>query len=610
MAKVDMHVHSSYSARPSEWFLQRLGARESYTDTETIYREALRSGMDFVTVTDHNEIAGSLRLKEKYPERVFTGVETTTYFPENGCKIHVLIYGLDEAQFAVIEKIRTDIYDLREYIREQDLAHSVAHATYAINKRLSLGYLEKLFLLFNCFEGINGSRSRIANDILMDALAELTPERIESLRRKHGIEPLGDTPWVKGITGGTDDHSGLFIGKTYTELEAATPGEYVEQFKLKQSCPGGRHNNYQGLAFALYKIAYDFSQAQSTPISSSLFGSINRLIFEQKSIGLKNKLVMQKMKYAKGNGGNTIQRLIVDLVEAFQKNNDMPVDDKLRLLYDKISEIADCLFKMLIMEIENNLQQGNLLGLIQKISGSIPGIFLSIPFFTTMDLLHESRDLLDEIAAAYGSSKNHKRRRVLWFTDYADDLEKRQNLWGDFEDTILKEKCDLIIVGCSNGNAGAGSFQHGFLNLPNVHSYSPAFLPSSTIHFPSVLSSIKIISEADPDQIVVATPGPVGFIGMLASRLLHVQCSGMYTMEMKQKIVSSVGDEDISRLTESFIRWFFSLTGRIIVPDRDCADSLVRGGYDREKLIVFTEGDTNVRPLDPLPGALPEPLAV
>ncbi len=102
MAKADLHVHSSYSARPSEWFLQRLGTRESYTDPETIYREALKQGMDFVTITDHNTIEGALILKERHPERVFTGVEATTYFPETGCKVHLLVYGFNEAQFAMI----------------------------------------------------------------------------------------------------------------------------------------------------------------------------------------------------------------------------------------------------------------------------------------------------------------------------------------------------------------------------------------------------------------------------------------------------------------------------------------------------------------------------
>ena len=50
MAQIDLHVHSKYSNHPSEWFLQRLGASESYTEPETIYKLARQRGMDFVTI--------------------------------------------------------------------------------------------------------------------------------------------------------------------------------------------------------------------------------------------------------------------------------------------------------------------------------------------------------------------------------------------------------------------------------------------------------------------------------------------------------------------------------------------------------------------------------
>ena len=49
MKKADLHLHSKYSNRPSEWFLQKLGAAESYSEPETIYKEAKSRGMDFVT---------------------------------------------------------------------------------------------------------------------------------------------------------------------------------------------------------------------------------------------------------------------------------------------------------------------------------------------------------------------------------------------------------------------------------------------------------------------------------------------------------------------------------------------------------------------------------
>ena len=149
MKKADVHVHSKYSDHPSEWFLQRLGAAESYTDPDALYAAAVRQGMDFVTVTDHNCMKGVLYLKAKYPDRVFTGVESTAYFPEDGCKVHVLIFGLSEVQFREIERLRKDISCLRQYLLIEGLAYSVAHATYSVNNRLTAEHLEKLVMLFN-----------------------------------------------------------------------------------------------------------------------------------------------------------------------------------------------------------------------------------------------------------------------------------------------------------------------------------------------------------------------------------------------------------------------------------------------------------------------------
>src|SRR5208283_1002071 len=256
MSKADLHVHSSFSEHPSEWFLKHLGAAESYTGPETVYCRAMEAGMDFVTLTDHNRIDGALLLKEKYPKNTFISVETTAYFPTDRCKIHVLIYGLSEDEFSQVQKARENIFDLRDYIKSRHLACSVAHAAYPVNGqgRLTEAHLEKLILLFDVFEGINGSRDGYTNKKWLEALRNLTPEYIEHLRNKHKIEPMSSTPWIKGKTGGSDDHAAIFIGKTFTEAEATSPAGFIKELKERRTNPAGRHNDYKGLAFALYKI--------------------------------------------------------------------------------------------------------------------------------------------------------------------------------------------------------------------------------------------------------------------------------------------------------------------------------------------------------------------
>src|SRR5215472_334778 len=61
-ARADLHVHSKHSNRPSEWILRQFGAPESFTEPRMVYRRARERGMDFVTLSDHDSIAGALEI--------------------------------------------------------------------------------------------------------------------------------------------------------------------------------------------------------------------------------------------------------------------------------------------------------------------------------------------------------------------------------------------------------------------------------------------------------------------------------------------------------------------------------------------------------------------
>ena len=101
-ARTDVHVHSKHSDRPSEWLLRRIGAPESFTEPLEVYRRAKAAGMDFVTISDHDSIDGALEIA--HLPGAFLSSEVTTYFPEDGCKIHLLVFGVDEAQHRMIDR--------------------------------------------------------------------------------------------------------------------------------------------------------------------------------------------------------------------------------------------------------------------------------------------------------------------------------------------------------------------------------------------------------------------------------------------------------------------------------------------------------------------------
>src|SRR5665647_1962883 len=58
--RADLHVHSSCSDDPTNPGIRALHGRESYTDPLEVYAAAKARGMDYVTITDHNTLDGSL----------------------------------------------------------------------------------------------------------------------------------------------------------------------------------------------------------------------------------------------------------------------------------------------------------------------------------------------------------------------------------------------------------------------------------------------------------------------------------------------------------------------------------------------------------------------
>ena len=603
MAKMDMHVHSSCSEHPSEWFLKRLGTRESYVPPETVYRLCKAAGMDFVTLTDHNSIDGALELRVKHPQDTIVGVESTTYFPEDGTKIHILIYGLDEPQFREIERLRSSIYDVRAFLYSNDLPHAVAHATFSVNHRLTQDHVERLFLLFDHFEGINGSRSRLANDVLMQVLASLTPQRIEMLQRRFGIKPLSVDPWNKGLIAGSDDHSGLFAGKTFTMADAATTDSFLDQFRAKNTAAGGRHNDYESLAFAVYKIAYDFSKTRNKP-TSPFFQAFSGLLFDNKPLDIKTRLAFNRIKKSKRRGVDDIYRIFVETMELFQSVEAKPTESRLAILSRKVTEASDEFVRYFFREAEHCLVHGDIIGFINRLVGSVPGVFLSLPFFTTLNVLNSSRSIADGLAESYIADSRRRPKRVLWFTDTLTDLNGVSEILRELSAKAAKKGIDCTLVASLLEDEKSGDLPQPLIDLPCIHTYTPSYFATFTLRVPSVLASLSLIYNSEPDEIFISTPGPVGLIGLLAAKLLHIPCTGVYHTDFTRQAHQITGDDSVARLTEAYIDWFFSSVTRIAVPTENYITTLAARGIPRFRMTRFMRGiDTLVfSPRIPRPG--------
>ncbi len=586
MALVDLHVHSKYSKHPAQWFLQRIGTRESYTEIEELYSIAKSRGMTFVTLCDHNTIDGALKLVEHSPRDTFVSVEATAYFPKNGCKIHVLVYGLNEAQFRDVDRLRADIYQLRDYLRQEGLAHSVAHATYNVNGRLTFDIVEKLILLFDVFEEINGGRNPKNNLIWGQSLLNLTPTDIDRLYDKHRIEPFSDTPWKKGLTGGSDDHAGLFIAQTFTDAEAATPAEFIEQIKQKQTIGGGKSSNFKSLAFAIYKIACDFSRSGNGKKQTGPMALINNLFFENKKPGLRNRLMMEGMKIRppKEDKERIMLRFLQGVFSDFVNPGDLSIDEKIERMYENIASMTDNFFAMIFESLERDFQQGDLSGLVKNISAVLPAIFFAMPFFSTVKHLAHDRDIINRLRAQYIEKYQRTEPKVLWFSDTAKESNDVAETVRSAARAAQRDERNIRFVLSASQAAGTPDLPLNVLTLPEIYAYTPEFQPDYTLSVPSMLQSLETIYQQNPDVIVISTPGPLGVVGILAARLLGIPCLGILHRDYAEAIRAQSSDELLFEPIDSVIRWVYSFVTTLYIPAFDYFDTLEKRGYDTSNM--------------------------
>jgi hypothetical protein len=260
-ARADLHVHSKHSNRPSEWILRTFRAPESFTEPVEIYRICRGRGLDFVTITDHDTIDGALEIA--HLPGTFLSCEVTAEFPENRCEVHVLVFGISERQHREIQELRGNLYELRGYLRDEDVACSVAHPLFRVNDRMTLEQFEKLLVLFNRFETLNGMHGRRLNGLARRILTSLSPELIDLLAGRHGIEPWGPTPWIKSFTGGSDDHAGMYIANTWTATRPTSTVEaFLAQLRAGHCDAGGDTGSPLRLALSLQALAGEYFRRQ------------------------------------------------------------------------------------------------------------------------------------------------------------------------------------------------------------------------------------------------------------------------------------------------------------------------------------------------------------
>ncbi len=215
--KADLHCHDHNSDRADEKCGRILNVAETWLPTERLLRILKENGCNALTVTNHNNARSCYELQDKGID-VLTGAEFDCTMPEERAIFHVLAYGFTPNEEKRLFLLRKNIYRFAEYAFERNIPTTLAHPLFFREgkNRISDEALDNLLLIFERFEVLNGQRDSHQNLMVNKWLLSVTPEKIETIAARTGIDPsrFSQNPFVKKRCGGSDDHMGIFAGTT------------------------------------------------------------------------------------------------------------------------------------------------------------------------------------------------------------------------------------------------------------------------------------------------------------------------------------------------------------------------------------------------------------
>lgn len=262
--KMDLHCHDYNSDVPDELIGRILNVPETWLKTEKLFQILKQNGAGVFTVTNHNNARSCYQMQEKGFD-VLTGAEFSCFVPDYNTGIHVLAYGFNFKQENELNRLRKNLYSFLQYAKEQDIPTIWAHPLYHYHHcdNLSLDFFEKMLLIFERFEVLNGQRDNWQNMLVKAWLDEALPEKINLLAKKHQIQPerFCNNPYKKIMCGGSDSHNGLFAAYTGSLLyipdlksrlkNTAASELALEAIKYGRMVPYGLTNNSDKLTIAL-----------------------------------------------------------------------------------------------------------------------------------------------------------------------------------------------------------------------------------------------------------------------------------------------------------------------------------------------------------------------
>jgi glycosyltransferase involved in cell wall biosynthesis/predicted metal-dependent phosphoesterase TrpH len=568
-SRADMHVHSTASQLSKLGIQRSLALPECATEPEEVYELAKRRSMDFVTITDHDTVDGALSIAH-YPD-VFVSEELTVWFKNEPQAVHVLCYGITEADHAWLQAHNDSVEACAEYLHANHITTALAHPFYAVEAPLTARHRRRLAQLFPIWETRNGSRAKELN----------LPAFVY-------IETHGGT-----AIGGTDDHAGVDIGRTFTETPpAAGPGEFLAHITAGRATSHGEQGGaakwtHAAMALAIRALGDGACDAQPDP--GAVLTIVERVMSEgnvrrghsQEDVGPEDALALLRAWLATMELDVDEGKLIAFLQDGELSHHDL--ERRAKRIHER--ELA-----RVVNEAAVVAASGNLMGLIDTPAKLFGACLPVVPYAAAAAFLGREKQKL--------TRNDGDRPRV---AIVADGMAATHGV-----SSTLRQIRDRGVPGFEVEVIGTDADVDRRLSA--AAEIDMPFYPGLKIGVPTVPSLVDAIAEGRYDLVHVVTPGPAG--AWLLSKVLELPLLGSYHTELGAYAGLRSGQAYLETLADYALSQFYGACDVVLSPSRASDQRLVELGIDAESIGRWDRGvdlarfSPELRDPDLLPGAV------
>jgi glycosyltransferase involved in cell wall biosynthesis/predicted metal-dependent phosphoesterase TrpH len=566
-SRVDLHCHSTASQLSRLGVQRSLGLPECATPPEEVYELAKRRGMDFVTITDHDTIDGCLELAGR-PD-CFISEELTARFAGEPQAVHVLCYGITLGDHEWLQAHSGDVEACAAFLHENGITCALAHPFFNVAAPLTARHRRRLTELFPIWEVRNGSR---APELNMPAALYV------------------DTHGGTGI-GGSDDHAGVDIGRTFTEVPAATtPEEFLAQISHGDAVAGGEQGSAAKWTHAAMALATRALVIAGEPVRSQFLSDSDKNCeptprdIAAVDPGAVLKMAERVISEGSAREGKVAADIGPDdarcLLEAWLQGVGIDLRGRELLtylqsdgfshaeLYRRARRIHDRRLRVAVAESAEAIGRQDLPA---ALTGLFQALIPAVPYAPSTAFLGAEKAKI---------SAGRERLRVAVI---ADGIGSTHGVTRTIEQ--IRERgvpgFEVEVIGTDPGVDR---------RLPAATELEVPFYEGMKLGVPGVPDMVETLAEGNYDLVHVTAPGPAGIAATLLSRITGAPLIASHHTELAAYAGLRSGDDNLEAVARMALGAFYGAPRRILSPSPGADRSLIGLGVEEARIGRWERG--------------------